>query len=338
MSSDGWATTSRGADRAAPSRTSTARSDSRCAPSATTRRSPRATCGRGRPPRSRRSRPAAAARVAVGSAPSGTRRWWARWSSRSSSGRACSTACSRRWAARPRAPTPEATPFALAAGEIQVLSHNDDGSLELFSKRLDEMCPVAADSCGLSNVLDSTNVGSLGSKGQLDAIVSPDRGHLVVVERGSGSSAVYVLPLKTKEPAATDEPSAPDTTAPPSQATAVAIAARHDDGRRRERIADRRSGGLGLARRVADRDLDPGILRPRRRHPRPTRPRPPGSPPSPRRRPRPRPPSRPRPRPTARSPPTRQPARLRPSRRRRPRPASRSPRAPTARSRSRATS
>ena len=84
------------------------------------------------------------------------------------------------------------------------------------------MCPVAADSCGLSNVLDSTNVGSLGSKGQLDAIVSPDRGHLVVVERGSGSSAVYVLPLKTKEPAATDEPSVPDTTPPPSQATAVA--------------------------------------------------------------------------------------------------------------------
>ncbi|HEY6571210.1 MAG TPA: hypothetical protein VIZ22_13020 [Candidatus Limnocylindrales bacterium] len=91
---------------------------------------------------------------------------------------------------------PEATPIDLVAGEIQVLSHADDGSLELLSRNLDQLCPVAAESCGLSNVLDVTHVASIGSNGELDAIVSPDRGQLVVVESGKGSSSIFVVPLK----------------------------------------------------------------------------------------------------------------------------------------------
>jgi hypothetical protein len=106
---------------------------------------------------------------------------------------------------------PEATPFALAAGEIQLLNRNSDGTVDIFSKQLDQVCPVGADSCGLSDTLDVTHMGSLGSKGQLDAIVSPDHGQMVVVERGSDANAVYVLPLKTTEPAASTSTTPSDT-------------------------------------------------------------------------------------------------------------------------------
>jgi hypothetical protein len=91
---------------------------------------------------------------------------------------------------------PIPTPIDLVAGEIQVLGHAADGSLEIGSKYLDQLCPVGADACGLPNTLDVTKLGSLGSVGQVDAIVSPDRGQLVVVERGAQASTVYVLPLK----------------------------------------------------------------------------------------------------------------------------------------------
>ena len=100
---------------------------------------------------------------------------------------------------------PEATPIDLIAGDIEVLSHADDGSLEIRSRHLDQLCPVTADSCGLSNVSDITRVADIGSSGQVDAIVSPDRGQLVVVESGSGSSSIFVVPLR-KHPAPNSTP------------------------------------------------------------------------------------------------------------------------------------
>ena len=96
----------------------------------------------------------------------------------------CSTASCRRSAAGRRATDAEATPIDLVAGEIQVLSHGDDGSLELESRNISQLCPVAANTCGLPTTADITTLGDIGSQGQLDAIVSPDRGQVVVVERG----------------------------------------------------------------------------------------------------------------------------------------------------------
>ncbi len=113
---------------------------------------------------------------------------------------------------------PIPTPIDLVAGEIQVLSHAADGSLEIQSKYLDQLCPVGADTCGLPETLDVTKLGSLSSAGQVDAIVSPDRGQLVVVERGSAASTVYVLPL---EHAGTAEDPTPRETAATSAATAT---------------------------------------------------------------------------------------------------------------------
>jgi hypothetical protein len=151
---------------------------------------------------------------------------------------------------------PIPTPIDLLAGEIQVLSHAADGSLEIQSKYLDQLCPVGAETCGLPDTVDVTNLGSLGAAGQLDAIVSPDRGQLVVVERGSSASTVYVLPLKhtgtaedptphvaastgiaaatpTMEPTETaatspDESGSPDTTEPAATASAEVTEAPSD--------------------------------------------------------------------------------------------------------------
>ena len=236
-----------------------------------------------------------------------------------------------------KGPDPEATPFALAAGEIQVLSHNDDGSLELFSKRLDEMCPVAADSCGLSNVLDSTNVGSLGSQG-------PARCHRVPRPRPPRGRRARLRLERRLRPAAQDEGTCGDRRAVGARHDRAAVrcdrdrhAAHHDDGRRHQRITERRPGASASPDESPTASATPESSASADGIPVRLVLAAPVSPPSHRRRPRPRPPSRPRPRPTARSPPTRPPARLRPSRRRRRR-ASRSPRAPTARSRSRATS
>ena len=61
-------------------------------------------------------------------------------------------------------------------------------------------------------MLDVTHVASIGSDGELDAIVSPDRGQLVVVESGSGSSSIYVVPLR-KRPASTATPGSGTSTA-----------------------------------------------------------------------------------------------------------------------------
>ena len=115
----------------------------------------------------------------------------------------------------------EATPIDLVAGEIQVLSHADDGSLELESRNINQLCPVAASSCGLPNTADVTTLGDIGAQGQLDAIVSPDRGQVVVVEQGARSSAVYVLPLKHRGATATPE-ATPAATPRPTRGTAAA--------------------------------------------------------------------------------------------------------------------
>ena len=38
---------------------------------------------------------------------------------------------------------PDATPIALAAGELQVISRGEDGSVEILSRQLDQVCPWA---------------------------------------------------------------------------------------------------------------------------------------------------------------------------------------------------
>ena len=302
------------------------------AASATTSLSRRATCGRGRPPRSRRRRlPRPGAPPSV-RRPRDTAPLVGARSSRSSWGRAV-----RRVPAAGRTtkgPDPEATPFALAAGEIQVLSHNDDGRSSVQR--------VASTRCARSPPTAAAVQRPRQHQRREPRLQGPVDASCPPTAASSSSSARLRLERRVR-PAAQDERTCGDRRAVGARHDRAAVrcdrdrhAARHHDGRRHQRITERRSGRLGLARRVAGRHRDPGVLGlgggvpgrlvpAVRRADRVAAATPPAS-------------AEPtETRPTARSPPTRPPARLRPSRRRRRR-ASRSPRGPTARSRSRATS
>ena len=114
----------------------------------------------------------------------------------------------------------------------------------------------------------STTLGSLGSQGQLDAIVSPDRGQLVVVERGAKSSTVYVLPLKHAGSATTDARAWPPRPPQPPTPTEAATATPDETGSRdatepAEHGVARRTetpvgGRVRLAGRLGERLARPG--------------------------------------------------------------------------------
>ncbi len=106
----------------------------------------------------------------------------------------------------------EATPIALAAGELRVISRGQDGSVEILTRQLNEVCPIGADTCGLPTTLGVTQSTQLGGTANLDAIISPTQDRLVVVERGTGPQSVYVLPVAT---APAVSPSAPRSSATP---------------------------------------------------------------------------------------------------------------------------
>lgn len=113
-----------------------------------------------------------------------------------------------------------ATPITLAGSDIQVLSHAQDGSLEISTGNVDQVCPVGADSCGLNQQLDVTQLAGLGSGSELDAIISPDRGEMVVVTRGEGSKGVFVVPVKARGSVTSTAPAATATPGTPAAGSA----------------------------------------------------------------------------------------------------------------------
>jgi hypothetical protein len=116
----------------------------------------------------------------------------------------------------------DATPIAVQAGQLQVISRAPNGRVEIRTGQVDEVCPVGTDSCGLSTALDVTQSTSLSGSSSLDAIISPSRDHLVVVGRGDGPQSVYVLPVTSGASApatgATATPG-PRTSSPAAHAT-----------------------------------------------------------------------------------------------------------------------
>jgi hypothetical protein len=111
-----------------------------------------------------------------------------------------------------------ATPIALAGGEVQVLSRGEDGTLEILSQHVDEVWPVAADTCGLTPDLAVTTLGDLGPGADVNAVISPDHGQMVVFELGDGAQGVYVVPVKS--PGTTAATATPDTLASTAAASA----------------------------------------------------------------------------------------------------------------------
>jgi hypothetical protein len=114
---------------------------------------------------------------------------------------------------------PDATPFPLIAGEVQTISRNEDGQLEMGRQPVAEVCPLSAQTCGVIAQTEKTDTELRTTAQDWDAIISPSQDQMVVVERGDGAQAVFVLPVGSttaiesspepveRTPAATEEPS-----------------------------------------------------------------------------------------------------------------------------------
>jgi hypothetical protein len=121
---------------------------------------------------------------------------------------------------------PDATPFALVAGEVQVIGRNEDGQLEIRRQPVDEVCPLAAERCGVDTQEERTDTQLQTTAASWDAIISPSQDQVVVVERGEGAQGVYVLRVpattaveSSPEPVDTPAPATqPPATEPPSEA------------------------------------------------------------------------------------------------------------------------
>lgn len=117
---------------------------------------------------------------------------------------------------------PDATPIAIALGEFQVLGRGADGSLEILTGSVDGVCPVGAPDCGLATTLDVTQVARLDADADVQAVGSPDRGQVVLLDRGDGTQGILVVPMTasaggpspTPPPPATAEPATPPAASP----------------------------------------------------------------------------------------------------------------------------
>ncbi len=113
---------------------------------------------------------------------------------------------------------PDATPFLLEAGEVTVVTRGADGTLEIRRQVVQEVCPLDVASCGLNPTPEVTTTEPFASteSDTWSAIISPDSGNVVVMNRGD-TPGVYVLPLSQSTPGPTEDPATePPATEPPT--------------------------------------------------------------------------------------------------------------------------
>ncbi len=124
---------------------------------------------------------------------------------------------------------PAPTAIALNPGQINIVTRDADGGLQVLSAGVDEVCPLAAEQCGAATPSFATApLSGLAASGHMDAIISPHRDRIVVVQRNaSGSDGVYVLAVRppTGGGAATIPTSTPDAGATSSAAPTATGAA-----------------------------------------------------------------------------------------------------------------
>ncbi len=115
--------------------------------------------------------------------------------------------------------SPAPTSIAIATENIAVLARNADGSLEVRTAGLGEVCPLAADSCEAAEPsFEASQVARISAGDQVDsAIISPARDSMVVVGRdASGTNGLYVVPVKPAVAVTSTPPPVPDPTAAPT--------------------------------------------------------------------------------------------------------------------------
>jgi hypothetical protein len=132
---------------------------------------------------------------------------------------------------------PGPTPIAVTAREVPFVRQAPDGSLVIGVGRISEVCPLGAPACGGEAAVESREVGRVSAGTASDALLSPTRSHLVLLDRSVVSGGVYVVamldlpgpaappptrspgPDVTSDPTATPNeshvPESPTTSAPP---------------------------------------------------------------------------------------------------------------------------
>ncbi len=144
------------------------------------------------------------------------------------------------------------TPIALTAGQVQVLSRGADGTLELSTKDIDEVCPMGAEACGTSTDTAETTIDTLADLGSFDAVISPDRDRIVLMQ-------LTARPAALRRPGRRSHGGHAGAATPPRWQRPHARAHRHagparEPGRARQRPP--RTAAVALAR--ADPRDEPG--------------------------------------------------------------------------------
>lgn len=106
---------------------------------------------------------------------------------------------------------PAATPIALAAADLQVISRDSSGNLQVLTRPVDQVCPVTNPSCGVSPTFSVTSVSDLNTATKVQGLISPKQDRMVVVATGPSGQTLYVAPVTvapTASPAASTAPSA----------------------------------------------------------------------------------------------------------------------------------
>jgi len=119
---------------------------------------------------------------------------------------------------------PAATPIALTAGNVQVVSYSQNGEVMLNTQVVDEVCPLTADPCLPEPQSETAPLMALAGSDPLDAILSPDRDRIAVIQHSDDGAGVYVVamaaptstptPVPVATPAVTGPPATPDVSSP----------------------------------------------------------------------------------------------------------------------------
>ena len=102
-------------------------------------------------------------------------------------------------AVSPPGGSPMPTAIAMTTDDIAVLARNADGSFEVRTAGVGEVCPLAADSCEAAQPsFEAAQVARIKTGDKVDdAIISPTRDSMVVVGRdASGTNGLYVVPVR----------------------------------------------------------------------------------------------------------------------------------------------
>ncbi len=120
---------------------------------------------------------------------------------------------------------PMPTPINVAAAEVEVLSRASDGTMQILTRRLTQVCPMGADACGLAPSFDVMTTATISGSADLAAIISPGRDRMVVVDRGEGAGGVYVVTMAQSTSAPAASPAASPTPDPGDSGPAASPAA-----------------------------------------------------------------------------------------------------------------